>query len=127
MLNFFICMIMSVLIGSGMAIVLVEKGNDWPIKPIHVRIQWFQSKIHSKLPQMLFCSTCTSFWTTLISDLIIFIIAMLHGVYYFLWPFSGFISAGIVWCIIEHLNALEKQQNINLVIGDSDNKGDTNE
>jgi hypothetical protein len=117
---------MSIIVGAGIAIVLVEKGNDWPIKPIRIRIQLLQSKIHYKLPQMLFCSTCTSFWSTLLSDIVICIISCFFGTPYFFWPFSGFATAGIVWTIIELLNVLEKEQKINLILGDSENKGEEN-
>jgi hypothetical protein len=116
--TFLICLLMSVMIGSGLAIVLVEKGNDWPVKPIRVRIQWVQSHIHTKMPQMLYCSTCTSFWTTLISDIVVGTVAYLHGHIYFLWPFSGFVAAGFVWTIIELLNVMDKEQNINVLVGD---------
>lgn len=123
-----ICLLTSVLIGAGLAIVLVEKGNDWPIKPIRIRIQMVQSKIHWKMPQMLYCSTCTSFWTTLLADLVVGAIAFVNGYFYFLWPFSGFVTAGIVWVIIELLNVLDKEQNINVLIGDpSDREEDIDE
>lgn len=109
MVNFFICLVMSVLSGFGLAILLVEKGKDWPIKPIRIRIQFLLRKIHYKLPQMLYCTTCTSFWATLITDLAICFIALLFGTFYFFWPFSGFITAGIMWYIIEYLNAIDKE------------------
>ena len=105
---------MSVMTGFGMAIVLVEKGKDWPIKPWRVRLQVILRKIHWKLPQMLFCTTCTSFWTTLIADIVVCIVAWILGVPYFFWPFSGVIGAGIMWTIIEYLNAIDKDQTVNI-------------
>ena len=114
MINFFICLLMSVMTGFGMAIVLVEKGKDWPIKPWRVRLQVILRKIHWKLPQMLFCTTCTSFWTTLIADIVVCIVAWILGVPYFFWPFSGVIGAGIMWTIIEYLNAIDKDQTVNI-------------
>ena len=42
------------------------------------------------------------------------------GTPYFFWPFSGFIAVGFTWTIIEHLNATDKDQNINIFI-DKDN------
>ena len=81
-------------------------------------------KIHWKAPQMLLCTTCTSFWTTLIADCAVCVIALLCGVGYFFWPFSGAITAGLTWTTIEFLNGIDKKQNINVFI---DNKGEKNE
>ena len=118
MLNFFICLIISVMTGFGMAILIVEKGKDWPIRPWRIRLQLILRKIHWKLPQMLLCTTCTSFWATLIVDIALFIIS---GGTYFFWPLSGAITAGIMWCVIEYLNAIDKEQNINVFIDKGDN------
>ena len=115
MISFFICLIMSVLSGFGLAILLVEKGKDWPVRPIRIRIQLLLRKIHYKLPQMLFCTTCTSFWASLVTDLVVCFIALLFGTFYFFWPLSGFITAGIMWTTIEYLNAIDKEQNINIL------------
>ena len=116
MINFLICLIISILLSCGMAILLVEKGKEWPIRPWRIRLQLLLSKIHYKLPQMLFCTTCTSFWTSLVSDIVIGIIAFLYGFSYFFWPFSGIIAGGIMWIIIEYLNAIDKTQDINVFI-----------
>jgi hypothetical protein len=113
MVNFFICLIISVATGFGMSILLVEKGKDWPIRPWRIRLQLLLSKIYWRLPQMLLCTTCTSFWATLIADIVLCIIT---GGAYFFWPFSGAITAGIMWTIIEYLNAIDKEQNINVFI-----------
>ena len=116
MINFLICLFMSVSLSCGMAILLVEKGKEWPIRSWRIRLQLVLSKIHWKLPQMLFCTTCTSFWTTLIADIIICIVSLCFGVPYFFWPFSGIIAGGIMWTIVEYLNALDKDQDINVFI-----------
>jgi len=116
MLNFFICLIISVLLGSGMAILLVEKGKDFPIRKYRIILQLFLRKIHYKAPQVCYCTTCSSFWTSLISDIILFIVS---GGTYFFWPFSGFICAGIMWTIIEALN---KDQDINIFMNNGDNE-----
>jgi hypothetical protein len=120
MINFFICLIISVLLGCGMSILLVEKGKDFPIRLWRIRIQIVLRKIHWKMPQMLFCTTCTSFWTTLIADIVVCIISYLSGHFYFFWPFSGAITAGIMWCIVEYLNAIDKDQNINVFVDKGD-------
>ena len=73
---------------------------------------------------MLLCTTCTSFYTSLLADLTICVVASLCGVGYFFWPFSGIICAAWTWTVIEILNSIDKEQNINVFI---DNKGDNNE
>ena len=116
MINFFICLFISILLSCGMAILIVEKGKEWPIRPWRIRLQLLLRKIHWKLPQMLFCTTCTSFWATFFSDLIICGVAFILGFPYFFWPFSGIITAGIMWTLIEFLNSIDKDQNINVFI-----------
>lgn len=123
MLNFLICLIISIMLGYGIAITLVEKGRDWPIRPWRIRLQFLLSKIYWKLPQMLLCTVCTSFWGTLIADIIISLIALSLGIPYFFWPFSGLICVGFTWTMIEYLNSIDKEQNINVFI---DNKGEEN-
>ena len=124
MVNFFICLVISVLLGYGISILLVEKGKDFPIRKYRIILQLILRKIHWKAPQALYCTTCTSFWATLIADIVICIVAHLCGVGYFFWPFSGAICAGISFTIIEYLNAIDKEANINVFI---DNKGEENE
>jgi hypothetical protein len=118
MVNFLICLFISVSLSYGMAILLVEKGKDFPIRPWRIRLQLILSKVHWKLPQMLFCTTCTSFWTTLISDIVLCVIS---GGTYFFWPFSGMICAGIMWTVVEYLNTIDKDQDINVFIDRGDN------
>ena len=118
MIDFFICLIISVMTGFGLAILLVEKGKEWPIRPWRIRLQLLLRKIHWKLPRLLLCTTCTSFWCCIVSDVILFVIS---GGTYFLWPLSGAITAGIMWCIIEWLNAIDKNENINVFIDKGDN------
>ena len=103
---------MSILLGYGIAITLVEKGKEWPVRPWKIRLQLLLRKIHWKLPQMLLCTTCTSFWATLIADIVICVVSTLLGCPYFFWPFSGFITMGFTWSMIEFLNALDKDNNI---------------
>lgn len=121
MIEFFICLIISIMLGFGMAILLVEKGKDFPIKKYRIFLQILLRKIHYKAPQVCYCTTCSVFWTTLVADIVLCIIS---GGTYFFWPFSGFIAAGIMWTIIEYLNAIDKEQNINVF---TDNKGEENE
>ena len=112
------------MLSFGISILLVEKGKDFPIKKWRIRIQLLLRKIHYKVPQMLFCTTCTSFWASFFSDIVVGVIAFfLFGIPYFFWSFSGIITAGIMWVIIEYLNAIDKEQNINVFV----DKGNENE
>lgn len=55
---------------------------------------------------MLSCTVCTSFWTTLIADILLF---FLTGCGYWTWPLSGFIAVGFTWLVNEALEALERR------------------
>ncbi len=120
MIDFLICLVISVMLGCGMAIVIVEKGKEWPVRPWRIRMQLVLRKIHYKLPKMLKCTTCSSFWFTGCADIVLFIVS---GGTYFFWPFSGIICAGIMWTMIEILNSIDKDPNINVFI----DKGDHDE
>jgi hypothetical protein len=111
----------SVFLSSGISILIVEKGKEWPIRPWRIRAQIILRKIYWKLPRMLYCTTCTSFWAGIISDSVLFVVS---GGAYFFWPFSGIITAGIMWTLIEYLNAIDKDQNTNVFI---EGKGEQNE
>jgi hypothetical protein len=101
---------MSIMLAFGISIALVEKGKDFPIRYWRIILQLLLSKIHWKMPQMLFCTTCTSFWASLISDIVMCILNFLiFGTFYFFWPFSGFIVLGITWFSIEFLNAIDRE------------------
>ena len=125
MINFLICVILSVMVACGMSIALVEKSDTWPLKKPRILLQLLLRKIHWKLPRMLFCNVCSVFWLTFFSDIIIFIITSLFlNVFYFFWPFSGFISLGIMWFINEYLNSREQHIEIinNIPIREKENE-----
>jgi hypothetical protein len=108
MFNFFICLIISVFLSFGMSVAIVEKGKEWPIKKYRILLQQFiHNHIYWKFAQVLWCTTCTSFYMSLFSDIILFIIAYINGFFYFFWPFSGFITVGWSWFIIQFLNSKE--------------------
>ena len=94
----------SLISAIGLAILLVEKSEDWPVSVFVSVIKQILSLFHKKLPDMLFCTICTTFWTALLSDLFLLIIIG----NYFLWPLTGFAAAGCVWAIYQLLNSLEK-------------------
>ncbi len=117
MIESFLFLIVSVAAGFGMAITLVEKGKDFPVRRYRILLQKFiHDHIHWKVAQILFCVVCTSFWCSLFVDIILCIIGLCVGVPYFLWPLSGFITMGVTWVIIEFLNAIDKEQNTNVFI-----------
>ena len=62
MINFFICLVISVLTSYGMAIALVEKGKDFPIRRYRIKLQKIiHDHIGRKWSRVLLCSTCSSF------------------------------------------------------------------
>lgn len=110
MFSFFISLIISIMLAFGISIALVEKGDDFPIQYWKEKIKPLLNKIHPRFPEMLDCTTCTSFWAALISDIVICIMNLvLFGTFYFFWPFSGFIILGLTWFSIEFLNAIDSK------------------
>jgi hypothetical protein len=103
-LSFFI---MSIIISVGISILLVEKSSTWPIKNINIRIRCLLRKVYWKLAWMLYCVTCTSFWVTLLVDICLFFM-----VGFFMWPLSGFATAGITYLLFELLNRIDSPKNI---------------
>lgn len=122
MIDFFICLILSVLTSYGVAIVLVEKGQDFPIrKPRLILKRFIHKYISRKLSKVLDCSTCSSFWITGFVDCILCVFMFLvFGQFYFFWPLSGFIAVGFTFTIIEFLNAIDKESNINVFMNKDD-------
>ena len=118
MINFFICLIISVLTSYGASIVLVEKGQDFPIrKPRLILKRFIHKYISRKLSKVLDCSTCSSFWITGFVDCILCLfVFLIFGQFYFFWPFSGFVAVGFTWTMIEFLNSMDKDQDINVFI-----------
>jgi hypothetical protein len=108
MISFLICLTISIFVSFGMAIALVEKGDQYPIRKPKLILRKIIRKFSRKADKVVFCTTCASFWLTLISDVIICIVAYLNGHSYFFWPFSGFITVGMSWFIIEFLNAIDR-------------------
>ena len=99
-------LILSILFGVSFSILLIEKGDDWPVSLLTGPLKLIFGKIYHKLPQMLECTVCASFWTTLVGEMVLFLWVTKS----FLWPFTGVIALGITWFVIEFLNALDKSQ-----------------
>ena len=96
--------ILSVIFGYSLAVLLVEKGEDWPVTILTRPLKFIFGKIYPKLTDLLECTVCASFWASLIGEIVLkfWITGM------FLWPFTGVIALGVTWTIIELLNALDK-------------------
>jgi len=109
MLNFLICLIISVLLSFGMSVALVQKGKHWPIRKYNLLLKRFLHKhIYYRAPEVLDCVTCTSFWMALISDVVMMVVSLLvTGSFYFFWPFTGLIAVGFTYFMFEYLNAVD--------------------
>jgi hypothetical protein len=102
MINFAICLIISVLVAMGISIALVEKSDKYPLDKVKAIVKGFLLKLFGeKFTEVVECTVCTSFWVTFFSDIVVWVYS---GGAYFFWPFSGFVTVGIVWIIIELIN-----------------------
>ena len=112
MTSFFLLALLSIITSYSMAILLVEKVEDYPIVYIVNFLKWvvrvFTPK-DSRFMGVFDCTVCMSFWTALFADICICLIALAHGQFYWFWPLSGFCAAGITWTIIQYLNAIDTE------------------
>tara|TARA_Y100000034_G_C6892147_1_gene410656 strand:- start:1817 stop:2134 length:318 start_codon:yes stop_codon:yes gene_type:complete len=101
-------LIISVLSAFGIAVLLVEKGQDWPVRRFVILTRKFIYKINKNAEKVFDCTVCMSFWVSLLADLI-----LLYFYNHFLWPLTGFITLGFTWFIMQFLNAIDngKQEN----------------
>tara|TARA_Y100000310_G_scaffold345691_1_gene468322 strand:- start:3290 stop:3625 length:336 start_codon:yes stop_codon:yes gene_type:complete len=99
----FFVMLASVLSAYGLAIILVEKGSEWPVRKYNLILRRLvRNRIDVRAGKVFLCTVCMSFWTTLFTDLVCL---LMFG--YFFWPLSGFITLGFTWFVIQLLNAIE--------------------
>lgn len=98
--------VISVLCSLGLAIVFVEKRYEWPVRYFNLLLRWELRKIDRRLKKITLCTVCFSFWATLLVD---FVLLVMSGGSYFLWPLSGFAVAGCAWIIYELLDVLERK------------------
>jgi hypothetical protein len=93
--------------GIGMATLMVEKGDDFPVKLIRDPVRAIVRFIAGESWASIFnCTVCMSFWTTLLCELFMYF-AMHKG---FTWPLSGFAASGITFYTIDFLNTLETRK-----------------
>lgn len=104
-MEWFAHVLVAVFAGFGMAIVLVEKKEQWPATAIRPILSKMLGLVYHKLPDMLECSVCTSFWTALLADLYL----SFHTKYAYVpcWPLSGFMAMAVTWTVIETMNAID--------------------
>jgi len=88
-----------------MAIILFEKGDDWPVCIFRNPLRWIVSKINRRLSELFDCPVCMSFWSTLLCDILLFFI---FGGVYFLWLLSGFAAMGLTWWMYENFHMKDK-------------------
>ncbi len=98
----FLYLLFSVASSFGISIALNKKGDEWPVSIITGVLRKILS-FHSKLPKILDCAVCMSFWITLLTDIVI---RFIFASNYFLWPLSGFITLGITYVVIDVLDSL---------------------
>jgi hypothetical protein len=97
-------LILSVLSGMGLAIILVEKRRQWPVRRYNLLIRVLLKKIHRRMPKMLSCTVCTAFWATLVCEIVILLFSFIFlNEFYWFWPLSGFIASGFTWIIMDFL------------------------
>jgi hypothetical protein len=104
--------IISVLSAAGMAIVFVEKRYEWPVRKANLTLKRRLRKIDKRLGKLAECSICLSFWTCLFVDLVVMVLGLISGYFYFLWPISGFAASGLVWVIYQLLEVLESKSSL---------------
>lgn len=97
-------LIVSVVVGVSAAILFVNKKDEFPIKPFNDKFSSFLFYMFGpNFAEVLNCSVCLSFWTTLIVELFVYIIS---GGSYFFWPLSGLVSSAILILIYDFLDTL---------------------
>lgn len=101
-------LLLSVLGGFGLAVALVEKKRDWPIRRYHILLQRTLHRINTRAAKMLDCTVCTSFWATLVIEIVMLVGKIIgHGNIYWFWPISGFVTLGFTWFVIQFLDAID--------------------
>ena len=92
--------------GIGMATLIVEKGDDFPIKPFKNIAHTIVKKLLGDSWAKVFeCTVCMSFWTALLCEAFLFMFSKT-----FTWPVSGFAAAGISFYLIDFLNTIDNRK-----------------
>ena len=92
--------------GIGMATLIVEKGDDFPIKTIkNIAQKTVQLVLGQSWAKVFECTVCMSFWTALLCEAFLFMFSKT-----FTWPVSGFAAAGISFYLIDLLNTIDNRK-----------------
>jgi hypothetical protein len=91
----------------GVAVLLVERGDYWPVILIKNRLVSLMDRVDKQLADMFECMICTGFWASLIIDTLLLIATQGS---YFMWPISGLFTTGLIWFVVEVLNALDSKE-----------------
>jgi hypothetical protein len=102
-------LLVSVFSSYGLAVALTQKGEDFPLNLFVKPVRWLLNKLYPKLAGVFECVVCMSFWTTLITDIVLMHFKV-DGHRYFAWPLSGFITLGLSWTVMELFNVLENKE-----------------
>jgi len=97
--------LISFLITYGLTVLIVEKGDEYPINIIKQPIVNFLTLIDIRSVSVFDCMVCFSFWASLVSELSMYFFVDNM----FLWPLTGLISTGIIWTVIQVLNTLDRE------------------
>tara|TARA_Y100000310_G_C20322247_1_gene641267 strand:+ start:170 stop:484 length:315 start_codon:yes stop_codon:yes gene_type:complete len=98
--------VISLLSSFGLAVVLVEKGQEWPLRsPILSVRRFIFYNISLDLEKVFDCTVCMSFWASLLVDIILYLFFR-----HFLWPLSGFATLGFTWFIMQFLDAFDPKE-----------------
>ena len=99
-------LLIAVLAGFGMAVALVEKKKQFPIRKYNTILRRLIGKVAGlKWRGMMLCTVCLSFWTTLVAEL--YLMCYSNFTYIPMWPISGFITLGFTWSVISLMNAID--------------------
>lgn len=93
--------------GIGIATIMVEKYEDYPVNSLSRRIKAILSLLFGeRFASVAHCTVCYAFWSTLFCELVAYFLYTNQ----FTWPISGFISSAIVFYIIDVLNTIERSR-----------------
>jgi len=100
-----IYLIIAVLSACGLSILVVEKGNDYPIRFVVQPLRMLLEAVHEKTGGVFDCGVCFSFWAALLCDWLLYYV--FTDQVYFLWPISGLVAVFVMWLVYEILNAFD--------------------
>ena len=94
--------LLSLLSSFGLAVLLVEKSDKWPVRTPVILLRKFIYKINKNAEQVFDCTVCMSFWTALLIDLVLLVFSS-----HFLWPVSGVATLGVTWVVYQSIDVID--------------------